>query len=124
MSNTPEKKFGLVFSVVFLLISLWPILNSNPIRITPLFVSAFLFFFSFIKPELLKPFNFLWMKLGEVLGKIVPPIVMLIVFFTIITPIGFILKIFKKDILGLNFSANDTYWIERKENISTMDKQF
>ena len=124
MKRSSEKTFGLVFSLIFLLFSFWPILNGNSIRTLPLVLSIFLLALSFIKPQLLKPFNLLWMKLGETLGKVISPIIMLIIFFIVITPIGLILKIFKKDLLGLNFLNTNTYWIKRKTKITTMDKQF
>ena len=122
--KSSEKSFGIVFSVVFLIVSLWPVLDSNQIRLPWLIVSAILLLLSFLKPVLLKPFNLLWMKIGALLGKIVPPIVMLVIFFVIVTPIGIVLKIFKKDLLGLNFSDHESYWLKRKTNITTMDKQF
>ena len=122
--KSSEKSFGIVFSVVFLIVSLWPVLDSNQIRLPWLIVSAILLLLSFLKPVLLKPFNLLWMKIGALLGKIVPPIVMLVIFFVIVTPIGIFLKIFKKDLLGLNFSDRKSYWLKRKTNITTMDKQF
>ena len=124
MKKSSEKSFGIVFSVVFLIISLWPVLDGNQIRLPWLIVSAVLLILSFLKPVLLKPFNLLWMKLGALLGKVVPPIVMLVIFFVIVTPIGIVLKIFKKDLLGLNFSDRKSYWLKRKTNITTMDKQF
>ena len=124
MKKSSEKSFGIVFSVVFLIVSLWPVLDSNQIRLPWLIVSAILLLLSFLKPVLLKPFNLLWMKIGALLGKIVPPIVMLVIFFVIVTPIGIVLKIFKKDLLGLNFSDHESYWLKRKTNITTMDKQF
>jgi len=124
MKKSSEKSFGIVFSVVFLIISLWPVLDGNQIRLPWLIVSAILLILSFLKPVLLKPFNLLWMKLGALLGKVVPPIVMLVIFFVIVTPIGIFLKIFKKDLLGLNFSDRKSYWLKRKTNITTMDKQF
>tara|TARA_B110000259_G_scaffold111149_1_gene126957 strand:+ start:525 stop:899 length:375 start_codon:yes stop_codon:yes gene_type:complete len=124
MKKSSEKSFGIVFSVVFLIVSLWPVLDSNQIRLPWLIVSAILLLLSFLKPVLLKPFNLLWMKIGALLGKIVPPIVMLVIFFVIVTPIGIVLKIFKKDLLGLNFSDHKSYWQKRKTNITTMDKQF
>jgi len=124
MKKSSEKSFGIVFSVVFLIISLWPVLDGSQIRLPWLIVSAVLLILSFLKPVLLKPFNLLWMKLGALLGKVVPPIVMLVIFFVIVTPIGIVLKIFKKDLLGLNFSDHKSYWLKRKTNITTMDKQF
>ena len=122
--KSSEKSFGIVFSVVFLIISLWPFLDGNQIRLPWLIASAILILLSFIKPESLRPFNLLWMKLGNLLGKVVPPIVMFAIFFVIVTPIGIVLKIFKKDLLGLNFSDHESYWLKRKTNITTMDKQF
>ena len=124
MKKSSEKSFGIVFSVVFLIISLWPFLDGNQIRLPWLIASAILILLSFIKPESLRPFNLLWMKLGNLLGKVVPPIVMFAIFFVIVTPIGIVLKIFKKDLLGLNFSDHESYWLKRKTNITTMDKQF
>ena len=123
-NKSSEKSFGIVFSVVFLIISLWPVLDGSQIRLPWLIVSAILLILSFLKPVLLKPFNLLWMKLGNLLGKVVPPIVMFAIFFVIVTPIGIVLKIFKKDLLGLNFSDHKSYWLKRKTNITTMDKQF
>ena len=124
MKKSSEKSFGIVFSVVFLIISLWPVLDGNQIRLPLLIVSGILLLLSFLKPVLLKPFNLLWMKLGALLGKVVAPIVMLVIFFVVVTPIGIVLKIFKKDLLGLNFSDHKSYWLKRKTNITTMDKQF
>ena len=124
MKKPSDKSFGLLFAFVFLVVALWPILKNNSINLIALFSSISLLIISFIKPELLKPFNYLWMKLGLVLGKIVPPIIMFIIFFTVITPIGILLRIFKKDLLCLKFINEDTYWQDRKENVTTMDKQF
>ena len=124
MKKPSDKSFGLLFAFVFLVVALWPILKNNSINLIALFSSISLLIISFIKPELLKPFNYLWMKLGLVLGKIVPPIIMFMIFFTIITPIGLLLRIFKKDLLCLKFTNEDTYWQDRKENVTTMDKQF
>ena len=124
MKKPSDKSFGLLFAFVFLVVALWPILKNNSINLIALFSSISLLIISFIKPELLKPFNYLWMKLGLVLGKIVPPIIMFMIFFTVITPIGILLRIFKKDLLCLKFTNEDTYWQDRKENVTTMDKQF
>ena len=79
MKKPSDKSFGLLFAFVFLVVALWPILKNNSINLIALFSSISLLIISFIKPELLKPFNYLWMKLGLVLGKIVPPIIMFII---------------------------------------------
>jgi len=79
---------------------------------------------AFLKPKLLKPLNHNWIKLGEIIGKVIAPIVMALVFFIIVTPISFLVRVLGKDLLKLKFSKNNSYWIKRKENITTMDKQF
>ena len=82
-------------------------------------------FLGLTKPSVLKPLNTGWIKLGEILGKIIAPIVMLLVFFIVITPIGLMLRLFGKDILGLKFSEKvKTYWITRDKNIGPMKRQF
>ena len=77
-----------------------------------------------VRPKLLKPLNYTWIKLGEILGKIIAPIIMGLVFFIILTPISFLVRASGKDLLRLKFSDNDTYWIKREKNITTMNKQF
>ena len=124
MKISSEKKFGKVFSIIFLVIGLWPLVNQGSIRIWSiglafLFLTAALFL-----PRSLRILNNSWIKFGEILGKIVAPIIMALVFFIILTPISFIVRILGKDILRLKFSKNETYWIKREKNITTMDKQF
>ena len=74
--------------------------------------------------KILSPLNLLWFKFGILLGKIVSPIVMGVIFFLVVTPISIILKIFGKDILNLKFNNNKTYWIEKDGPKSNMKKQF
>ena len=122
--KSSEKSFGIVFSVVFLIISLWPFLDGNQIRLPWLIVSAVLLILSFLKPVLLKPFNLLWMKLGALLGKVVPPIVMLVIFFVIVTPTSLIMRVLGKNLLNLKRDNKKTYWIERSKIKSKMRNQF
>tara|TARA_B100000768_G_scaffold158767_1_gene157488 strand:+ start:144 stop:518 length:375 start_codon:yes stop_codon:yes gene_type:complete len=124
MKNLPEKKFGLMFSIIFFVIGFWPMLSLRPLNIWPLALAFILLAVSFAKPTLLKPLNYYWIKLGELLGKLIAPIVMGFIFFTIVTPIGFIVKAMRKDLLKLKFSDDTSYWIKRKDNVKTMDKQF
>ena len=79
---------------------------------------------AFIKPILLRPLNFAWIKLGEILGKVIAPIVMFFLFFLIVTPIGLLVRLFGKDLLKTKFSKDNSYWIKREKNIGTMKKQF
>ena len=124
MKKTSEKNFGILFFVVFLLISLWPLLNGNSLRIWSIFISITFLITAFLKPDYLKPLNIIWIKIGEVLGKIVAPIVMAFIFFFILTPLSFLIRMFGKDLLKLKYSKDISYWIKREKNINSMDKQF
>ena len=125
MKKSSEKSFGLLFSFVFLIVALWPLLSSNNIRFWSLIISFVFLLVSFIRPIILKPLNNLWIKLGELLGKIIAPIVMALVYFVVLTPISFIVRIFGKDLLGLKLLKNTkSYWIERKKDLGSMKKQF
>ena len=77
-----------------------------------------------LNSKILTPLNSVWIKFGEYLGKFISPIIMMFIFFIIITPIGFILKILGKDILNLKFTDKSSYWLKRAKNIGSMNKQF
>ena len=125
MKKSSEKSFGILFGIVFLLISLWPLFSSNNLRLWALTISLIFFIITFLKPEILKPLNSIWVKFGEILGKVVAPIVMGIVFFVVLTPISLIVRAFGKDLLGLKITdKKNSYWIRRKKDVGTMDKQF
>ena len=96
-----NKSFGLVFFVIFIIIALWPLLNDGNIRIWSIIVSIIFLILGLLNSKILTPFNKLWMRLGALLGIIVSPIVMGVVYFGIITPIGLIMKLFGKDVLNL-----------------------
>ena len=120
-----NKSFGVVFFVVFLIIGLYPLLyNDNP-KIWALITSAIFLFLGLINSKLLTPLNKAWFIFGMFLGKIVSPFVMGIIFFLVVTPIGFIMKILGKDLLRLKFNKNvHTYWIEKSDQKSKMKNQF
>ncbi len=125
MKRSSEKSFGILFFVVFAIIGLYPLLSFNFVRVWALAIALIFLFLGLTKPSVLKPLNTGWIKLGEILGKIIAPIVMLLVFFIVITPIGLMLRLFGKDILGLKFSEKvKTYWITRDKNIGPMKRQF
>ena len=119
-----NKNFGIVFSIFFLLISIYLLLNNNPIYYWSLFVSFIFLVLGLMNSKILSPLNLLWFKFGILLGKIVSPIVMGVIFFLVVTPISIILKIFGKDVLNLKFNNNKTYWIEKNGPKSNMKKQF
>ena len=119
-----NKNFGIVFSIFFLLISIYLLLNNNPIYYWSLFVSFIFLVLGLMNSKILSPLNLLWFKFGILLGKIVAPIIMGVIFFLVVTPISIILKIFGKDVLNLKFNNNKTYWIEKNGPKSNMKKQF
>jgi len=124
VKKTSEKSFGILFFIVFFLVAIWPLLNSDSIRLWSLAVSFAFLIIAFLKQELLKPLNNSWIKFGEMLGKIISPIVMALIFFLILTPLSLIIRIFGKDLLKIKFSKDNSYWIKREKNITSMDKQF
>ena len=124
-SQSSNKSFGLLFFVIFLIIGLWPLKNGENLNFY--FITASLIFLTLglINSKLLSPLNKSWIKLGEILGIIIAPIVMALVYFVILTPVSFIVRMFGKDLLNLKFlKEKDTYWIKRKKSLGSMKKQF
>ncbi len=122
--KSSSKSFGILFFIIFLVIGLWPLINEGQIRLWSLIISFILLIISFVKPNILSPLNYAWIKLGEILGRIVAPIVMFIVFFLVVTPMSFLVRIFGKDLLNLRFNNSKSYWLKKKDNILYMKKQF
>ena len=120
-----NRSFGLLFFVVFLIVSLWPLTHEGSIRIWSVIVSAVFLILGLINSRLLTPLNVLWFKLGMTLGAIISPIVMGIIFFLVVTPTGFILRIMGKDLLNKKYDKEkETYWIKRNAPTGTMKRQF
>ena len=119
-----NKSFGIVFFIVFLLISLYPLINSESIRLWSLLISFIFLILGLFRARILTPLNKLWFKLGILLGKTVSPLVMGIIFFFAVTPIGLLMKIFKTDLLNLKFNKNNSYWVDKNEPKSKMKNQF
>jgi len=124
-SQSSNRSFGLLFFVVFLIAGLWPLKNGDNLNFYFIVVSAIFLTLGLINSKLLSPLNKLWIKIGEILGIIIAPIVMGLIYFIILTPISFIVRIFGKDLLGLKFvKKKESYWIKRKKNLGSMKKQF
>ena len=119
-----NKSFGAVFFIVFLLIALYPLINDQDIRVWSFIISLFFLLLGLKNSKILTPLNIIWLKFGLLLGKLVAPIVMGFVFFLVVTPIGIIMKVFKKDLLNLKNNNFKSYWIEKKEPKSKMKNQF
>ena len=119
-----NRSFGIVFFVVFLLIAIFPLANNGDIRIWSLIISSIFLILGLLKSNILTPLNRIWFKFGIFLGKIVSPLVMGVIFFFVVTPIGLIMRILGKDLLNLKYNLNKTYWIEKSDPKSKMKNQF
>ena len=119
------RSFGILFFIVFLLIGTWPLINSENPRVWSLILSFIFLLLGFTKSKILIPLNNYWIKLGELLGKLIAPIVMLFIFFLIITPISFLVKLAKKDLLNLKLDPDkNSYWLKRDKDLGPMKNQF
>ena len=119
-----NKSFGIVFFIVFILIALYPLLNDESIRLWSLLVSLIFLILGLLNSKILNPLNNLWYKFGLLLNKVISPLIMGIIFFLIVTPIGILMRILKKDLLNLKYNNKKTYWIEKNGPKSSMKNQF
>lgn len=126
-NNQISKKnniiFGILFSSIFLIIGIYPLKSETSIRIWPIVLSVVFITITIIRPNLFTFINKLWIQFGILLGKIISPIVMGLVFFFVVTPIGILVRIFKKDVMGLK-RGGSSYWINREDKVQSMEKQF
>ena len=119
-----NRNFGIVFSIVFLIIALWPVLNQNEIRIWSLVISLIFLVLGFIDSKLLSPLNKIWFKFGLLLGSVIAPVVMGIVFFFVVTPTGLIMRALGKDLLKLKKNKENTYWLDKDNSNNSLKNQF
>jgi len=120
-----EKSFGIVFSILFLIIALYPLISSHSIHAWSLALSALFLALAYVAPKTLTIPNELWYKFGLLLGSIVAPIVMALVYFTTVVPIGLIMRLIGKDLLKQKLDENSkTYWQTKEAPTSTMQDQF
>ena len=120
-----NRNFGLVFFVVFLIISLWPLLDGGQFKIWSLFFSLFFLVLGLMNSKLLTPINLLWTKFGILLGNVFAPIVMSFIFFLVVTPIGLLMRIMGRDLLRTKYNkSGKSYWIKREKRITKMNQQF
>ena len=125
MKTGTNRSFGIVFFIFFIIISLWPLTYEAEIRIWSTIIGFIFLFLGLINSSLLTPLNLLWMKFGVLLGTIIAPIVMGIVFYAVVFPTGLIMKLFGKDLLNRKYNKKEnSYWITREKNKSTMKQQF
>ena len=119
-----NRSFGIVFFVVFLLIALYPLTYSGELRIWSVIISLIFMFLGLINSKILTPLNKLWFRFGIFLGKIISPVIMGIIFFLVVTPIGLFMRLLRKDLLNLRYNKKKSYWIEKNGPKSKMKNQF
>ena len=119
-----NRGFGIVFFVVFLLIAIYPLLKGSDLRIWSLIISFIFLVLGLTKSNILTPLNKLWFKFGLFLGKIISPLIMGFIFFVVVTPIGIIMRLLRKDLLNLKYNKKKSYWIEKTGPKSKMKNQF
>ena len=120
-----NRSFGIVFFVFFFIVALYPIINDEIIRYWSLLFAIIFLILGLLNSKILSPLNKIWFKFGILLGKFVSPVVMGIVFFLVVTPTGFIMRLMSKNLLRLKKDNNlNTYWIKRKGHQTSMKKQF
>jgi len=121
-----NRGFGVVFFVVFLVIAFWSFRGDlQQIKIIPFSISIIFLILGLLNSKILTPLNKLWFKFGLLLGAIIAPIVMGFIFFLVVTPIAFIMRLIGKDLLKRKYNKlSKTYWINRDKKIETMKQQF
>ena len=124
-SQSSNRSFGILFFIVFLIFGVWPLKNGENLNYYFIIFSGIFLILGLLNSKLLSPLNKIWIKFGEILGVIIAPIIMALVYFVILTPVSLVVRVFGKDILGLKFiNKQQTYWINRKKNMGSMRKQF
>ena len=124
IKTSSNKSFGIVFFIVFIIISLYPLVNQEDIRIWSLVIAFIFFILALLNSKILTPMNKIWTRFGLFLGNLISPIVMGIIFFFVVTPIGLLMRLFGKDVLNLKKNKFSTYWIKKTDQKSRMEKQF
>jgi len=124
-SQSSNRSFGLLFFIVFIVVGLWPVIKGEAANIYLILISLFFLILGLINSKILSPFNKAWIKFGEILGSVIAPIIMALVFFVFLTPISFLVRVFGKDLLGIKFNKKKTsYWVNRNKKLGSMTKQF
>ena len=124
INKSTNRSFGIVFFIVFLIIAIYPMLNEGDVRYWSLIISLIFLILGILNSEFLTPLNKIWFKFGIFLGKIFSPLIMALIFFFVVTPIGLIMRFMGKDVLNLKFDNSKSYWVEKKGPKSKMKNQF
>ena len=124
INKSTNKSFGIVFFIVFFLIGIYPLWNEDSVRVWSILISIIFLILGILNSKILTPLNIIWFKFGILLGKIISPLIMGVIFFLVVTPIGLLMRILGKDLLNLKTNKNNSYWIEKTDPKSKMKNQF
>ena len=120
-----NKSFAIVFAVVFIIIGIYPLLNNEDLRYWSIIVSLILIILGYKNSLILTPLNFIWFKFGLLLGRVIAPIVMGLIYFVVVYPTNLLLKVFKKNQMGIKYNKSiNTYWVNTNNNSNNMKDQF
>ena len=120
-----ERNFGYIFCLVIAALAFWPLTAGGGVSVWLLLLALAIGIIATLVPRVLRPLNQLWFRLGLLLGVIISPVAMAVVFYLVITPIGLIMRAAGKDLLRQKIDKQaDNYWIERKITIGSMKNQF
>ena len=119
------KTFALIWSFIFVVVGLWPLLNNENIRVWGMVIALLFAAIAFTKPLILSSFYKVWIKFGEIIGGAISKVIMIILFYGIFTPIAFVLKLLGKDLLNKKIDKNaSTYWVIREIQPGSLKNQY
>jgi hypothetical protein len=111
-----NRSFGIFFCIIFLIVFVYLFFFYDIFLNYILFLSGIFFILAIIRPIYLYPFNLIWIKFGLLLNSIFAPIIITFIYFTLVTPIGLLVRLFKFDLLNLKKNNSNSYWIIEKKN--------
>ena len=124
INKSSNKNFGIVFFLFFFIVAVYPMYFGENFRFWSFIISLIFLILGLINSRILTPLNFLWFKFGILLGKILSPVVMGLIFFLVVTPTGLIMRALRKDLLNLKKKDAKSYWIKRNISKTDMKNQF
>ena len=125
--NKPSsnRSFGIVFFIFFLILSFFPLMKNNQINFYFLVTAIVFLILGLVNAKILTPLNKYWIKFGDILGKLVSPIVMFLIYFLTVFPVNLLLRLFNKDVMCLKLDKKmKSYWIKKEINNTNMNNQF
>jgi hypothetical protein len=109
-----NRSFGWTFTAIFVAAGLYGVWNGGAALpwLLPLALATALI--TITRASWLTPLNRAWMRLGELMGRVVSPLVLGIIFYGVFTPVGVVMRLFGRDAMCRTFEARSpTYWVKR-----------